>query len=290
MSFVIGAIKAFFKDFKNYPLYFKRLNFKSFIVFIKHPFLMRKCMLKLNASFSTKDKNLIIHLNNHKLAFNFEHASSKITVIPEVFYETIYNINTSDNCILIDVGMNIGCTSIYFALKPNIKQIYAFEPFKETYDQAIYNFNLNKKVSKKIIPFNYGLAAKNETMKAYYSISSSGSMTTSPEIFKASGLNASKMEVKNIELRDVCDEFNKIFRKSKGKKRILKIDCEGSEYEIFKALDKKGLFKELDFILLEWHYKGEKPLLDILEKNGFVSFSRNYTSVGLINAVKVKQK
>jgi hypothetical protein len=66
------------------------------------------------------------------------------------------------------------------------------------------------------------------------------------------------------------------------------MDCEGAEYEILKSLDKAGILKNVSAIMLEWHYRGELLVLDILRKNNFVCFSQNSNaSWGMIYGVSM---
>ncbi len=279
-------IKKLLRDLKNIPLYCKRLNSKSFLLFLKNPFLIRSAILKLDANFTKKDGKLIMSLGKlNNISF---HVSSiaNIAVVTEVFHENVYKINTSDECILIDIGMNIAITSIYFALMPNISKIYSFEPFKETYNQAVYNINLNHGISEKIKAENFGLSNKNETVEALFCSDFSGSISTSKSNTLKLNLNEKKLSTEKVILRSASEVLTEILNEN-NKKIILKIDCEGAEYEILESLDKNGLLNKIDYLLLEWHFKGEEPILNILKKYDFVSFSRVLSDdLGLIYAVK----
>jgi len=53
---------------------------------------------------------------------------------------------------------------------------------------------------------------------------------------------------------------------------FLKIDCEGSEYDIFKKFKIKGIPAAVKMIVMEWHENGPEPLTAILKDNGFSMF------------------
>lgn len=281
-------VKTFFKDIKRIPLYYRSLNFKSFILFLKHPWRIRKYIVKYNISFSSIEGKLILNLNSHNVSFYIKNILNTFA-INEVFIENAYNIDISKPSTVIDIGMNIGDTAIYFALMPNVKEVFAFEPFKDTYEQAVYNFELNKDLSEKIHPYNFGISDKNETIEnILFSPENSGGMTSSKQYVKDIDIHPIEKHTADIELKSVNEVFQKIFNETKNK-IILKIDCEGAEYEIFDALDKSGLINNIDYILLEYHY-GSKKLLDIFEKNNFIAFPK-YTlgeHIGFISAVKIK--
>ncbi len=278
-------IKKILKDLKKLPVFLNALNFKSFLFFLRRPFLIRRSIVQLGAKYTTKNGKLIIQLSSYGVSFCVN-SISNIEVIMEIFYEKIYKLNTSEECIAIDIGMNIGVASIYFAMQKNIKNIYSFEPFIETYGQAVYNISLNGKISDKIHPQNCGLSDSNKNLDTYFYSDLSGSMSTSDGNNSHVNISKSKMNKTTIELKSAPETLKTILENNDSKV-ILKIDCEGSEYEIFEALNKHGLMKKIDYIMLEWHFKGEQPLLDILEQNGFASFSRTiFYDLGLIYAVR----
>jgi FkbM family methyltransferase len=190
--------------------------------------------------------------------------------------------------------MNIGLASIYFAAYTNTEVIYSYEPFKQTYEQALYNIGLNKEISGgKIKPFNYGLSGCDKTIDMPFYFEASGSMSTTEgndnlKNAKSWGVRrGGAASIETVHLKDASSVISDILKNHKQNKILLKIDCEGSEYDILDSLDKTGLLNNINYIILEWHFKGESYLLDILNKYNFISFSK-YSSkeIGLIYAVK----
>ena len=57
--------------------------------------------------------------------------------------------------------------------------------------------------------------------------------------------------------------------------KVLKIDVEGAEYDIFADLHEHGLLKEFDLIIGEYH-KGLEPLLEYLS-----DFNRSYKEASI---------
>ena len=47
------------------------------------------------------------------------------------------------------------------------------------------------------------------------------------------------------------------------------MDCEGEEYQIMNRLSQANILNEFSFIMLEWHYLGNKSILDLLKAAGF---------------------
>lgn len=285
----MSFIKKCIRDLRNLSLYYKSLNFRGFLLFLKRPFYIRKCIVHMGAKFTSDNGRLVITLQKYNVSFNVT-SFCNINALDEIFYEHIYKVNNTDsNCIAIDIGMNIGGASVFFANMDNVKKVYAFEPFKETYDQAIYNLSINKE-GKKVVPYNYGLSDKNEIKNVLFDNTQSGSMSTVGDESYLQYVDVSKghMGKEQVELKSAAEVIGSIIKQENGKKIIMKIDCEGSEYEILDSLDANGILDKIDYILLEWHYRGEERILDVLKKYNFVSFSKNNCSfLGFINAAKI---
>ena len=80
----------------------------------------------------------------------------------EVFIERDYDFEVDEDFVMIDIGFNIGITSLWMAKRPNIKKIYGYEPFKQTYLQGVNNLKNNSKLASKITLFNFGLGIRDK--------------------------------------------------------------------------------------------------------------------------------
>jgi FkbM family methyltransferase len=206
-------------------------------------------------------------------------------ILKEVFVEKDYNLLSNENYVVFDIGMNIGISSLFFALKDNITKIYSFEPVLETYSQALYNFDLNKKYSNKIEPFNLGLGGYTRTEKVLYDPQMKGNcgirLESSPNI---SIEKAEEIEISIVSIEEVIKD---IFDRHINQKIVLKIDCEGAEYEIVRKLKDENLLKQIDILMIEWHDKGSKIIEEILVEHNFNIISRVLSPItGMIYAFK----
>ena len=96
--------------------------------------------------------------------------------------------------------------------------------------------------------------------------------------------NAEEIE---INIKDIGEVLPDLFIRHPEQKKILKIDCEGAEYEIVEKLSELNLLDEIDVLLIEWHDKGAKAIEDLLVENNFRIISRYLTSItGMIYAFK----
>lgn len=235
-----------------------------------------------------EEENIIITPNNVKFYDN-----SSLYAIFEDFYKKEYGIILNDNSIFIDVGLNTATTSLYFATMENIKQIYAFEPFIPTYNCALENINLNPELAKKITTFDIGLDKENKEIKMPYNINQSGCMSSVYNPFEMNKTLCKEAEsIETLKIRDAAEILTPIINKHYNKELIiLKIDTEGSEFNIFESMDKENLFTKIDIVMLEYHYKSPEILEETLLRNNFtVTYTPRVikTEVGMIFAFKNK--
>ncbi len=227
-------------------------------------------------------EGVLVRFNDLKL---YIETSEEFFILKEVFVEKDYNLLSNEDLVVFDIGMNIGISSLFFGLKKNVEKIYSFEPVVNTYQQAIYNVALNKELSTKIEAFNIGLGATTRVEKVLYNPQAKGNCGIRLESSLVIDKNNSK-EIE-IKIKDINDILPDLFVKHKGLKKVLKIDCEGAEYEILKRLNDSAILTEIDVLLIEWHDKGAESLENVLIENNFRVVSRYLTSIsGMIYAFK----
>lgn len=198
-----------------------------------------------------------------------------------VFCDDEYHFDMGEKYVMFDIGFNLGMTSLHKAQDKNCVKIYAFEPFVPTFELAKHNMELNKKLSEKITAFNYGLGDKDETISINYNPDKPGSMSSVKNRF------TDCKDVEIIHIKKTSDVLKPLFAKHK-EKIFLKIDCEGAEKQILPDLDNSGLIKNVDVIIMEWHFEDPGWIIDLLTRNGFIVFCINVTKneLGMIRAYK----
>lgn len=174
-----------------------------------------------------------------------------------------------NNRVIIDIGANSGDTALYFALKGS--KVYAFEPVKDYYEMALKNFELNPKLSENIKIYNIGVSYKKGKINI-------DSMQSTSEYIN----DETSYEVDIISLENIMD---------KVEIDLLKMDCEGCEFEIIENTDLSS-FNE---IIFEYHSKiagkNHENLIKKLSNEGFIIktssvFNHNLDELGLIHAYK----
>jgi FkbM family methyltransferase len=204
-------------------------------------------------------------------------TAEEIYILYEIFVRKCYEVITEKDFNVIDVGLNVGFASLFFAQNHQVKRIYAFEPFKPTYEAALANFELNTKYSGKILPHNIGLGSKNEILRVSYNDKFKG---------KNSSLNIGLENTELIHIHRADEVIESIFEDNPANRFLIKMDCEGMEFEIFEIFKNKPLPDQLFGFLIEWHYRDPKPIIDVLITNHFRVHKTNYGKLGFITAFR----
>lgn len=196
--------------------------------------------------------------------------------------------------IVIDIGMNVGGASLYFAKSNDVMKVYGFEPFPETFAQAEGNFELNPSIRERIEAYPYGISDTDEIRRIIYN----KNMTCGQSTDAKANLKARRnykdweliskeddMEVE-VEVKDIKNILLKIYQIHKQEDMILKIDCEGEEYRIIERINECTLFGRIKVIMMEWHYDGNERILEILRENQYMYCNFREGNNGLIYAFK----
>ena len=171
----------------------------------------------------------------------------------EIFSDKIYNIDKVSGDVL-DIGGNIGASAIYFA-KKGAKKVILVEPLPNIVKVAKRNIDINN-LSEKIVIINAALGIKNSILDIPADIDVEDSRyfsTNSVDKYKDSHLT----KVPVITMKDVFREINEPY--------LLKMDCEGCEYDVIPY--SYDLIKMFKIIFMELHGKKSKrfQILKILE-------------------------
>ncbi|WP_276929848.1 FkbM family methyltransferase [Ferroplasma acidiphilum] len=160
------------------------------------------------------------------------------------------------NNIVVDIGANIGDSSISFAIE-GAKKVVALEPYPYSYKWAVENIKLNNLENKiEIINAGYG---EHGIIHIDDKVSTIGTVLEATEGGKKINL---------LSLNDIVLNY---IRYLDGE-ILLKMDCEGCEYNILKEPD--DVLKKFNRIVIEYH-NGYENIKTKLESIGFaVEFTK----------------
>jgi FkbM family methyltransferase len=213
-------------------------------------------------------------------------ADCPLYLVREVFVKSEYNLDIGRESVLIDIGMNRAAISLRFATNENIKSVYAFEPFKPTFELAKRNLELNPQLSEKIHAYNVGLGRKEATLELPYQSTGTGGMSTTHDVCKG----AKNINKETVVIKDAAKEIIPILEENKNKHIIVKCDCEGAEFEIFGRLNEENIVSKIDVVMMEFHFEKPDRLVNILTENGFavqVKAGSSKSQTGYIYAVRM---
>lgn len=236
-----------------------------------------------NLNISNLNDGFLVSFLDYKI---YIESLEEFNILNEIFVNHDYNFLTNDKSVIIDIGTNIGITSLFFSAQNYVKEIYAYEPIIDTYKQAEFNFQMNQDISKVKSFKNIGLGKDNREEFFLFDKNTKGNTGIRGKMSQ-SYANSSNAEERKVQICNASNELKKIFEGLNGEKVIVKMDCEGAEYEIIENLFESGLLNRIDVFLIEWHDKGSRLLEDILLDSGFGCFSLNLNKVsGMIYAYR----
>ena len=176
------------------------------------------------------------------------------------------------NSVIIDIGANIGDTTIYFAQFDRAKKVIGYEPMPYLYAKAKKNISL--------VPFKSKISIKNMAISSpgskFIRYNAGSHVSSWKDTNQAHGNEGTV--VKSDSLNNQINGLKNVF---------IKCDCEGGEYTIF---TKDADLREVRAIQIEYH-NGYSTIQKILIKKGFkVSHKETLKSgVGYIYASRPKR-
>ena len=178
-------------------------------------------------------------------------------VVKEVMGGAYNKLNILKTDTVLDIGLNIGMFTC-FALKRGASFVSSYEPEEQNFKLAKYNINLNGFKDKSKL--NNKAVIGNNDKHRIFSINLKRNKGAHSLIEKR-GRNAVFVE---------CCNINEVLKEVKPS--VVKIDCEGGEYEILKAVKS---FKGIREMIMEFHhahlndknYSKHKEIVALLEKH-----------------------
>ncbi len=193
--------------------------------------------------------------------------------IDKIYNQSGYEISPDD--IIIDIGANIGVFALYAATAAPRTKVYAFEPFPENLSYLRQNISESSVDNIFVEEKAVARSARSRNLE----ITESG----------ITHMLSDKKDIDSVLVN--CTTLNEVLEKIQ-KCDLLKIDCEGSEYEIIYSCD-PNLFNKVRRIVGEYHYRDDserngKSLKTFLEKQSFIidQFIPFNKEVGLICATR----
>jgi len=154
-----------------------------------------------------------------------------------------------DNTV-IDIGMNIADSSIWFAIN-EASFVIGLEPYKYSYEMALANIEIND-LKVKILPLHAGYG-RDGIIEVEDKVSDIGSVLEE---------HKGGLKIPLWSLSKLLEQY----QYNISGELLLKMDCEGCEYNIL--YENESVLKKFNRIIIEYH-NGYNELKTKLENSGF---------------------
>jgi len=242
------------KSFKNdFPISAnlkngKKIQLQSF----SSMYLISNIPKNEQVEYDIEKNNVTIYLKNesHTNKIIFEGGLDNGDIVNTFFKKDYDQILVNERTVL-DIGANIGDTGIFYALN-GAKKVIGIEPFPKNFNYAEKNIQINN-LDNVITLLQAGCSSKKEIIKIDPDYQSN--IESEVKNFKTG------IDVPMITLQDIINKYEI------PKSSVLKIDCEGCEYDIIENIS----FETISYfsnIQIEYHL-GYKKLKTKLESFGY---------------------
>ena len=271
----------YYKTYSNYVTVIRHVLKGQYPISVK---LRDKRELVLNSNNEVslvgllqKNKKYVYDKQNDSIEITVENSEKKLSKIKLfgiaknfdtllAFGDETYGMIPIENATVVDIGMSIGDTPIYFAVK-GASRVIGLEPFPKNYELAQQNVKINN-LEDKITLLLAGCSGKE------------GFTHIDPlyESDMRSRVNDTDtgMKVPLLTLEQILKQYD-------VSEAILKMDCEGCEYETILS-SPSDVLRKFKYMQIEYHF-GYKNLKEKLEKTGFnvhITKSETYYKDGKI--------
>lgn len=221
---------------KNYGHF--QHGLKAFQVFDNWPAYLR--------TFGRKDNSETVLRTRSGLQIAVRHNLYDALIVREQFIEQFYlqHFKPSSEQVptIVDVGGYIGDFVLYCAHMLGARVI-TYEPTAENFEMLRRNLELNPAIANQVTTVNKGIASTSQVVS---NVQVLGREIHASSYYYADDPNAEKRTVPCDTLADVLT-LNQLERID-----LLKIDCEGGEYDIFSDLT-RSVYDRIGSLVFEWH-------------------------------------
>jgi FkbM family methyltransferase len=195
--------------------------------------------------------------------------AEELFILREVLCNRVYSLMRPRQSVIVDIGMNVGISALYFAAHLGC-DVYGYEIVPSTFSLALENFALNPVAASRIRFFNCGVGGTTRDVEVNFNSQHRGISTICdrPGESMQTGFDAQI----RARVLDVCDVISDVLRQSRLPV-VLKMDCEGAEYEILRRITKSSVANDIDGFMIEWHQfmdgQNAESLASMLSTAGF---------------------
>lgn len=191
----------------------------------------------------------IVRFGNREVTISFEDEFQAILEVKQTFIDQQYSAVSVKGRQVVDIGANIGDSAIYFALR-GATSVVALEPYLSNFKLALMNINSNQMNQVQVLNEAAGAS------KVVYVD------PTTPQ----SG--STKLVDAKVGSRITVNSLDSLVERFAIRNAVLKVDCEGCEYDLMKESSLDAL-RAFDEVIMEFH-DGSDFLVKQLRRADFV--------------------
>jgi len=200
-----------------------------------------------------------VQFNNRPVTVRYPATIPMDGVFDEVFVKQDYPFLpflSPESSAVIDVGANVGCAAVWFALLYPTRTVFAFEPGRE----AFGFLKDNSKAFPNLRPFSYGWYDRDAKVDLFLGANS-----------VHNSMGQSSLASPNSEAAQVRRASAVIAELGIDQIALLKVDTEGAEVPIFRDLE--PILDRIDAVFFEFHSEADRIEIDRLLSERFMMYS-----------------
>jgi len=255
----LSALEAWHMELKDTLVQIKN-SFSWFLLTVR---VFRNWPEIYRHRFFKRSVPLLLELRSGPI-FCVSHKDSMLPVITEIWDRKVYGslpeLSGLDKPAIIDIGGHIGAFALFALSKSPGADIYVYEPSQVNLDCLRATVKLNH-AERQVHAFGTAVCATAGKRDLYMSTNSATN-----SLFNAEAGTRSSAQVDCVTLEDILRSNNM------ASCDLLKLDCEGAEYEILMNTPSE-LFSKIHNIILEWHDVRGRHVRDLesfLQKCGYI--------------------
>jgi len=184
-------------------------------------------------------------------AIKIQVPKNLMLIFKEIFLSDVYEIDDlykqlPADPIVVDIGANVGFFNVLLLSKINVKKIYAYEPVPVNVATFQETLNNNRQLSDQVVLFQMAVTGIQQNGLDLY-LEDIHKNTVDASVFSDFDVShAHKITVPSITLSEI------ILKNNLQQIDFLKLDCEGSEFDIMYNTDKM-LIRRINKMMVEVH-------------------------------------
>lgn len=195
----------------------------------------------------------VVEFRNGARIFLSDHPDDVVTVFA-IYVREDYGPLPADG-VVVDIGANIGVFAVYAACC-HARTVLAYEPNGEAYQRLVQNIRANR-LEHAIFPFRLAVTGTAGEKVRFPLAASAYNAIVSDDAQLAGGAYE---WVKTTDLRQIVGPVQHV--------DVLKMDCEGGEYDILTP-DAEEPLRKVQAIRMEYHLGRADEVIAVLRRCGF---------------------